>query len=151
MVVDSRQKATENASVNLKVVHLLHKLEMIERDLAEITAMQESLKDDRGYAARLRDSLGDEALRLKELQSRIRSQVIRNPPRELQTITPGASQTSASAETRSEELWQPPEITGSAAPAKNSGGARRNRERDSSAQEGAPADRDDFNFRFIQN
>lgn len=66
--------------MKLRAVHLLRKLETIERDLLELDTLQDRIRDDRIYADRLRSSLTDEAMRLKGLRTRILSQVIRNPP-----------------------------------------------------------------------
>lgn len=67
----------------LKVIHLLTRLEKIERDLSEIANLQNSLQENRDYAQRLQESLQEEQLRLRELQNRIHSQVVKNPPPEL--------------------------------------------------------------------
>jgi hypothetical protein len=55
-------------------------MERIERDLSEIQTLRSTLQDDREYSSRLRHSLQDETVRMRELQSRILSQVILNPP-----------------------------------------------------------------------
>lgn len=150
MMVDIGPESTENASVNLKVIHLLHKLEMIDRDLAEIESMQGALKDDRAYTQRLRDSLVEEAVRLKELQTRIRSQVIRNPPAAL--IDARTEQPATPGQTLVVDLspWQPAEIR---VPEKKSGdGPKAPREKQvRSAPAATDKQPEDFNFRFVQN
>lgn len=55
----------------------------IERDLSEISALRSTLQDDREYTSRLRTSLQDETVRLRELQAKILTQVIHNPPESL--------------------------------------------------------------------
>lgn len=74
----------------LKVIHLLTRLEKIERDLSEIANLQNSLQENRDYAMRLQESLQEEQLRLRELQNRIYSQVVKNPPPELELALVGA-------------------------------------------------------------
>ncbi|MBI3396502.1 MAG: hypothetical protein HY042_11745 [Spirochaetia bacterium] len=66
--------------VKLKAAHLLRRLEQIDRDLEELERLRNSIKDDRHYAERIRASLAEEIVRLKELESRILGQVIKNPP-----------------------------------------------------------------------
>lgn len=69
--------------MKLRAIHLLNRMERIERDLNEMQTLRSTLQDDRDYAGRLRSSLQDETLRLRELQSQILAQVIQNPPAEL--------------------------------------------------------------------
>jgi hypothetical protein len=83
--------------VALKVIHLLTRLEKIERDLSEIANLQNSLQENRDYAQRLQESLQEEQLRLRELQNRIHSQVVKNPPAELAAALIGAPAESAAA------------------------------------------------------
>ena len=66
--------------MNLRVVHLLRKVERIDRDIEELDALMGTLQMDREYSARLRDSLVEESFRLRQLKQRINSQVIRIPP-----------------------------------------------------------------------
>lgn len=66
--------------MNLRVIHLLRKLERIDRDIEELDALMSTLQMDREYSARLRDSLVEESFRLRQLKQRINSQVIRIPP-----------------------------------------------------------------------
>lgn len=68
--------------MKLKVVHLLRKLDTINRDLEELENLQSVIQEDRIYSGRLRNSLGEEKTRLKKLKSRILSQVIVSPPQE---------------------------------------------------------------------
>ena len=72
--------------MKLRAVHLLRRLETIDRDLLELDTLQDRIRDDRIYADRLRSSLVEEALRLRNLKARILSQVIRNPPALLQNL-----------------------------------------------------------------
>jgi len=65
--------------MNLRVIHLLRKVERIDRDVEDLDALLETLQMDREYSARLRDSLVEEAFRLRQLKQRINSQVIRVP------------------------------------------------------------------------
>ena len=71
--------------MKLRAVHLLRRLDTIDRDLQELETLQERIRNDRIYADRLRSSLAEEAVRLRNLKARILSQVIRNPPAGLQT------------------------------------------------------------------
>ncbi|MCB1140107.1 MAG: hypothetical protein KDK23_15205 [Leptospiraceae bacterium] len=57
--------------MKLKVIHLLRRLERIERDLEELDGMLSSLPMDREYSLRLRDSLIEESSRLKEFKQKI--------------------------------------------------------------------------------
>ncbi len=66
--------------MKLKVIHLIRRLERIERDLEELGNLQNTIHEDREYAGRLRDSLVEETLRLKKLRNRLYSQIIKNPP-----------------------------------------------------------------------
>lgn len=66
--------------MKLKVVHLLRKLDTIDRDLEELENLQNAIHENRIYSGRLRMSLGEETTRLKKLKSRILSQVIASPP-----------------------------------------------------------------------
>lgn len=66
--------------MNLRVIHLLRKVERIDRDIEELDALLSTLQMDREYSARLRDSLIEESFRLRQLKQRIHSQVIRIPP-----------------------------------------------------------------------
>ncbi len=66
--------------MNLRVVHLLRKVERIDRDIEELEALLGTLQMDREYSARLRDSLVEESFRLRQLKQRINAQVIRIPP-----------------------------------------------------------------------
>ena len=72
--------------MKIKVIHLLRRLERIERDLEELEQLDKSLQDGREYTSRLRDSLVEESLRLKQLKQRILSQVIKNPPDVANTV-----------------------------------------------------------------
>ncbi|MCB1303903.1 MAG: hypothetical protein KDK37_06485 [Leptospiraceae bacterium] len=60
--------------MKLKVIHLLRRLERIERDLEELDGMLAGLRMDREYSVRLRDSLIEESARLKEFKQQILTQ-----------------------------------------------------------------------------
>lgn len=66
-------------------------MERIERDLSEISTLRSTLQDDREYTTRLRTSLQDETVRLRELQTKILTQVIHNPPESLLPIAAAQS------------------------------------------------------------
>ncbi len=66
--------------MKLKAIHLLHRLERLDRDLEELQLLQNSIQADRAYARTLKESLMEEFGRLRQLKSRILSQVIRTPP-----------------------------------------------------------------------
>lgn len=83
--------------MKIKVATLLSRLEKIERDLAELERLKESIQDDRNYANRLRASLVDETVRLKDLQGRLLSAVVKNPPESL-AILPSAALSSTATE-----------------------------------------------------
>ncbi len=74
------KNADQIGAVKLRAVHLLRHLEKVERDLEELKRLEQGLKDDRGYAARLRESLVDEQLRLEQVRSRLLQQVVKAPP-----------------------------------------------------------------------
>jgi hypothetical protein len=65
--------------MKLKAAHLLRRLERIHRDLEELDDLQKSIREDREYAGRLRNSLVDESIRLNTLRERVLTQVIRPP------------------------------------------------------------------------
>lgn len=65
--------------MNLRVIHLIRKVERIDRDLEELDTLLGTLQMDREYSLRLRDSLVDESFRLKQLRQKISAQVIRIP------------------------------------------------------------------------
>lgn len=66
--------------MNLKVIHLIRKLERIDRDLEEIQTMLNTIQMDREYSKKLKDSLIDEYHRLKQLKTTILKQVVLIPP-----------------------------------------------------------------------
>jgi hypothetical protein len=61
-------------------------MERIERDLSEISNLRSTLQNDREYTSRLQGSLQDETVRLRELQAKILTQVIQNPPESLERV-----------------------------------------------------------------
>jgi hypothetical protein len=69
--------------VKLKAIHLLRRLERIDRDLEELQQLQNSIQEDRAYARTLKESLSEEFSRLRQFKSRILTQIITNPPPEL--------------------------------------------------------------------
>ncbi len=68
--------------VKIKVIHLLRRLERIDRDLEELDRLKATIQEDREYAERLRDSLAEESRRLHQLRDRILVQVVLHPPDE---------------------------------------------------------------------
>lgn len=66
--------------MNIKVIHLIRKLERIERDIEEIKNLISTLQMDREYSAKLKDSLIEEYHRLKNLKKEIFKQVVFIPP-----------------------------------------------------------------------
>lgn len=157
----------------LKVIHLLTRLEKIERDLSEIANLQNSLQENRDYAQRLQESLQEEQLRLRELQNRIHSQVVKNPPPELalalagtlaensvsvRAAAPGpvaaflepevilpTERPVASARKTPPAAAAPEPVSGGAAPATTA-----TTPPSGSALTAPSADDEDFSFRFIQ-
>lgn len=69
-----KQRTNKKAPLKLKVIHLLRRLERIERDLEELDDMLSRLPMDREYSLRLRDSLIEESARLKEFKQKILTQ-----------------------------------------------------------------------------
>ena len=65
--------------MKLRAIHLIRHLERIERDLDELRKLDSTLKEDRGYAARLKGSVQDEMVRLEQIQTRLMQQVVRAP------------------------------------------------------------------------
>ncbi|MDW7975076.1 MAG: hypothetical protein RMI35_00810 [Leptospiraceae bacterium] len=65
--------------MNLKVIHLIRKLERIERDIEEIQNMLNTLPSDREYFPKLKDSLLDEYHRLNQLKKEIYKQTVYIP------------------------------------------------------------------------
>ncbi|MBU44365.1 MAG: hypothetical protein CMN76_14180 [Spirochaetaceae bacterium] len=65
---------SKKAPLKLKVIHLLRRLERIERDLEELDGMLAGLPMDREYSLRLRDSLIEESSRLKDFKQKILTQ-----------------------------------------------------------------------------
>jgi len=65
--------------VKLRAIHLIRHLERIERDLEELRKLDSALKEDRGYAARLRGSVQDESIRLEQIKTWLMQQVVRAP------------------------------------------------------------------------
>lgn len=65
---------SKKAPLKLKVIHLLRRLERIERDLEELDGMLSGLPMDREYSIRLRDSLIEESSRLKDFKQKILTQ-----------------------------------------------------------------------------
>ena len=147
-------------------------MERIERDLNEISGLRATLQDDREYTARLRTSLQDETIRLRELQTKILAQVIHSPPEKLIPLA-GSRPTRAAAEispaTRGVsddsvgEVLRPPEIivpatSGAAtnrAPAANRPAKPKRAATGEAAKPGAnsgnaPDGDESFNFTFIQ-
>lgn len=93
--------------MKLRAVHLIRHVERVDRDLEELRRLEQSLKEDRGYAARLRDSLIDETMRLEQIKNRIMSQVVK-APLELPSEDPVERQLAAiEAGTRKPELVIP--------------------------------------------
>ena len=66
--------------MKLRVVHLIRKLEKIDRDLSELDSLKHKIHLDRHYANSINKSLIDESTRLKSLKSKIFAQVIKEPP-----------------------------------------------------------------------
>ncbi|GIX41763.1 MAG: hypothetical protein KatS3mg129_1496 [Leptospiraceae bacterium] len=66
--------------MNLKVIHLIRKIERIERDMEEIQTLLNTLQMDREYSKKLKDSLIEEYHRLKKLRSTILKQIVHIPP-----------------------------------------------------------------------
>lgn len=66
--------------MNLKVIHLIRKIERIDRDMEEIENFLNTLQMDREYSYKLRDSLIEEFHRLKKLKKDILKQVVYIPP-----------------------------------------------------------------------
>jgi len=66
--------------INLKVIHLIRKIERIDRDMEEIQTLLNTLQMDREYSKKIKDSLIEEYHRLKQLKSIILKQVIHIPP-----------------------------------------------------------------------
>lgn len=64
--------------LKLKVIHLIRRLERIERDLEELDQLQTSLHMDREYSRKLKESLLEESVRLKDLRDSILSQRIQD-------------------------------------------------------------------------
>lgn len=79
--------------MKLKAIHLLNRMERIERDLDEIRTLRSTLQEDREYSSRLRESLQEETLRLKQLQNTLLSQVVHNPPEDLVREISGSAKT----------------------------------------------------------
>ena len=69
--------------MELKAIHLIRRLERIDRDLEELNNLQMGIREDREYAPRIIDPLMDESIRLKKLKSKILSLIIKNPPENL--------------------------------------------------------------------
>ena len=69
--------------MELKAIHLIRRLERIDRDLEELNSLQQGIREDREYAPRIIDPLLEESTRLKKLKSRILSLIIKNPPENL--------------------------------------------------------------------
>ena len=65
--------------MKLRVVHLIRKLDKIDRDLEELGGLRNRIQEDREYAGRLSESVAEETTRLKRLRSKILAQVIRPP------------------------------------------------------------------------
>ena len=65
---------SKKGPLKLKVIHLLRRLERIERDLEELDGMLSGLPMDREYSLRLRDSLIEESSRLKDFKQKILTQ-----------------------------------------------------------------------------
>ncbi|MFN3604338.1 MAG: hypothetical protein ACK4UJ_06490 [Leptonema sp. (in: bacteria)] len=72
--------------MTLKAIHLIRKLERIERDIEEIHNLLQNLQMDREYSGKLKDSLLEEYHRLKNLKSEILKQKIYVPPESLNYI-----------------------------------------------------------------
>jgi hypothetical protein len=70
--------------VQLKVIHLIRRLDRIRRDIEELERLQSGIREDREYATRIIDPLIEETQRLKKLRNRILSQIIKSPPESLQ-------------------------------------------------------------------
>jgi len=66
--------------INLKVIHLIRKIERIDRDMEEIQTLLNTLQMDREYSKKIKDSLIEEYHRLKQLKSMILKQVVHIPP-----------------------------------------------------------------------
>ncbi len=87
---------------------MLRRVERIDRDLEELENIQNSIREDRDYAGRLRESLIDESIRLDNLKGRIFSQIVINPPKNLveslggTSVNPRRSETTA--QSRSKEF-----------------------------------------------
>ena len=66
--------------MQFKAIHLLLRLQKIERDLAELSELQNAVQSDRVYARAVRSSLEEEARHLQRLKKDILAQVVKNPP-----------------------------------------------------------------------
>lgn len=62
------------------MIHLIRKIERIDRDIEEIQNLLSNLQMDREYSQRLKDSLIEEYHRFKDLKKEILKQVILIPP-----------------------------------------------------------------------
>ncbi|HMZ38134.1 MAG: hypothetical protein K1X70_18445 [Leptospirales bacterium] len=93
--------------VKLRAVHLLRHLERVERDLEELKRLEQGLKDDRAYTARLRDSLVDEQLRLEQSRARLLQQVVKAPPEKVVDAVQNQLDAIAAPQRRAPELILP--------------------------------------------
>lgn len=132
--------------MKLRAVHLIRHVERVERDLEELRRLEQSLKEDRGYAARLRDSLIDETMRLEQIKNRIMSQVVKAPA-ELPAEDPVERQLAAiEAGTRKPELVIPSQSARTEKPQEEKRPARIKEEK-KAAGEGAKK-RATFDFKY---
>ncbi len=72
--------------MNLKVIHLIRKVERIDRDIEEIQTLLNTLQMDREYSQSLKDFLIDEYHRLKNLKKEILRQTVKFPENFLHLI-----------------------------------------------------------------
>ncbi|MBL8019770.1 MAG: hypothetical protein JNM27_08910 [Leptospirales bacterium] len=132
--------------MKLRAVHLIRHVERVERDLEELRRLEQSLKEDRGYAVRLRDSLIDETMRLEQIKSRIMSQVVKAPV-DLPAEDPVERQLAAiEAGTRKAELVIPAQAGRSEKPIEEKRPARVREEKKAAAESGKKRSAFDFKY-----
>ena len=78
--LDRGMPMLQTEAVKIKVIHLLRRIERIDRDLEELERLEGAIQQDREYSERLRESLSEESGRLHQLRKRILDQVVRGAP-----------------------------------------------------------------------
>lgn len=121
--------------MKLIVAHFLRRLDRIDRDLQEIEKLQASLQTDRDYAGRLKDSLSDEAIRMKKLRGRILSLVVKDPPG-FEESAPVSAAVIPSTDTGSAEIILPGK------------GRKSEKKKEKSSEPAAESADEPFRFRF---